>query len=371
MTDISEENYAAAFAGCPLRLHRHRPQSLKTTLEKLAEETAKGENPDYYGQGKLIEDFEQQIAHLLGKQAALFMPSGTLAQPMALRIWAGFAQNANIALHPTSHLVLHEQQGYQALWQLKGHLWGQNDRLPTLSELQQLASIQPLSSVLMELPMREIGGQLPDWDSLIQQVEWARSKGIKVHLDGARLWQCPAAYDKTLSDIACLFDSVYVSFYKDLGGIAGAMLLGDESFIEHARVWLRRAGGNLHTLAPYVISARTGMEKHLPQMPARHHRAQWLAKTLNTLPGIQTWPEVPQTAMFRLRLRCQPEVFFRLACHWMDEHQIGLIPPPYQVEENVICSEISLGDGFSAMTEAQWLHWLNKFSDEVLSGCQL
>lgn len=278
--------------------------------------------------------------------------------------------NTNIALHPTSHLILHEQNGYQALWHLKGHLWGQKDKLPTLSELQQLITNQAVSSVLMELPMREIGGQLPDWDDVVEQCQWARDQGIKLHLDGARLWQCPAAWNKSLADIAVLFDSVYVSFYKDLGGMAGAMLLGDAEFIDHARIWLRRTGGNLHTLAPYVISARSGLEEHLPQMPLRHQQAKWLAQRLNALPGIRTYPEVPHTSMFRLRIRCKPEQFFRLASQWMDQHQIGLIPPPYAVSEQEICSEISIGNSLSELTAAQWQPWLEAFSKEVLAGCQ-
>lgn len=366
MTVTPQQAYAAAFAGCPLRLHRHQPQSLKLTLEQMANDTGITENADYYGQGKLIEDFEQRIAAMLGKQAGLFMPSGTLAQPIALRIRADNAKNHHIALHPTSHLVLHEQSGYQALWQLKGHLWGQRDKLPTLSELQELTSTQTLSSVLIELPAREIGGQLPAWDELVQQCQWARSQGIKLHLDGARLWQCQAAYNKSLAEIAALFDSVYLSFYKDLGGMAGAMLLGETDFIQQAKIWQRRAGANLHTLAPYVISARAGLEQHLPQMPQRHQQAKWLAKQLNALPGIHTWPKVPHTAMFRLTVRCKSELFFRRACQWMDEHQIALIPPPYAVSENEICSEISVGESLSALPVEQWQQWLDKFSREVL-----
>lgn len=87
MTNTPQQAYTAAFAACPLRLHRHRPQSLKAALEQLAADTGAGENADYYGQGKLIEDFEKQIARLLGKASGLFLPSGTLAQPMALKIW--------------------------------------------------------------------------------------------------------------------------------------------------------------------------------------------------------------------------------------------------------------------------------------------
>ena len=74
--------------------------------------------------------------------------------------------------------------------------------------------------MLLELPQRELGGTLPTWDELVAQVTWARERGAAVHLDGARLWEATPfydqSYDKSLANIAALFDTIYVSFYKGL-----------------------------------------------------------------------------------------------------------------------------------------------------------
>ena len=358
------DQYRAAFRACTLNISRHKPESIKTTLQRLADATSDDEQIDNYGSGELIESFEREVAALLGKEAAVFMPSGTMAQPMALRIWADLARSDYVALHATSHLALHEHNSYQVLWQLKGCELGEPHRVPLLADLQSAAR-NPLAAILLELPMREIGGQLPEWEELVKQSQWAREQGIKLHMDGARLWQCPAAYDKSLAEIAALFDSVYVSFYKDLGGIAGAMLLGSSDFIERTKVWKRRVGGNLYALFPYIIAAREGLAQHLDTLPQRRLQARWLAEQLNRLPGFNTWPAVPQTNMFRLRIRCQPEAFLTEGEQWMQQHKVALIPPPYRSDEDAIHCEINIGDAFDALSEDEWADWIKTFGQEM------
>src|SRR6185436_8253445 len=99
---------------------------------------------------------------------------------------------------------------------------------------------EPLAALLIELPQREIGGRLPAWDDLVAQVTYAREHGAAVHLDGARLWESGPFYDRPLAEIAALFDTVYVSFYKGLGGLAGSMLLGEDDVVTEARAWRSR-----------------------------------------------------------------------------------------------------------------------------------
>src|SRR4029453_12776628 len=84
-----------------------------------------------------------------------------------------------------------------------------------------------LAALLVELPAREIGGQLPTWDELNELSELARARGVHLHMDGARLWEAREAYaPRSLADICALFDSVYVSFYKGIGALAGATVPG-------------------------------------------------------------------------------------------------------------------------------------------------
>lgn len=237
---------------------------------------------------------------------------------------------------------------------------GRANHVPSLDDLKTAAH-SPLAAALLELPMREIGGQLPSWEDLVEQARWCKEQGIRLHMDGARLWQCTAHYDKTLTDISALFDSVYVSFYKDLGGIAGACLAGDADFIERCKVWIRRAGGNLYALAPYIIAAREGLKNHLPHIPERHQNATWYAEQLNRFPHFKTWLLEPQTNMFRLRVDGNPDNTLLKIIEWMTEHDCAMIAAPYDVGEDHFMCELTIGDAFNEKEKADWLTQLNKF----------
>ncbi|MGI8698645.1 MAG: threonine aldolase family protein, partial [Mycobacteriales bacterium] len=218
-----------------------RPRPREVLLE-LAAATPDDLRPDHYGAGAVLEDLEAQVAELLAKPAAVFMPSGTMAQQIALRIWSERRGTRTVAFHPTCHLELHEERGYDRLHGLHAKLVGQPHELLRLVDLEELA--EPLAALLLELPQRELGGRLPDWDDLLAQTAWARERGIALHLDGARLWEAQPFYGRPHAELAGLFDSVSVSFYKGLGGLAGAALASDAATIAEARVWQRRHGGN-------------------------------------------------------------------------------------------------------------------------------
>ena len=93
---------------------------------------------------------------------------------------------------------------------------------------------------------------------------------------------------------------MYVSFYKGLGALSGAMLVGPKSFIEEARVWLRRMGGNLYQLHPYVVSAKYHLEKNRNIFADLHEKARALADGLQTIPGLHVVPEQPHTNMMHV-----------------------------------------------------------------------
>src|ERR1700682_1614959 len=191
-------------AQCDRFLFGHGPQLPRAVLTDLAEEAGPDEEPDRYGEGSLINDFERDVAALLGKEAAVFLPSGTMAQQIALRIWADRARTPTVAFHPTCHLEIHEQKGYALLHGLQGRLVGERSRLLTLDDL--CATPGPLSALLLGLPQREIAGQPPTWPDLQAQVAWARDRGPAVHMDGARLWESGPFYERSYAEIAGLFD---------------------------------------------------------------------------------------------------------------------------------------------------------------------
>ncbi|MFT4538792.1 MAG: threonine aldolase [Planctomycetota bacterium] len=256
---------------------------------------------DTYGSGERLQAFEAHVAAKLGYPAARFLPSGSMAQPIALRLWSERAQCSRFGMHPTCHLELHEQRGYSRLHGLDATLIGPAGR-PMIS-LDLAAVRESLSALVIELPTRENGGQLPEWDQLVELCGLAHERGIKTHLDGARLWEAAAGYERPLHEICALFDSTYVSFYKGIGALAGAMLLGPQEFIDEAALWQRRQGGNLYSLLPNWASAAMRFDKRLERFGAYRAKAVELALAMNEVDGLAVNPCPPQVNMFHVRLR--------------------------------------------------------------------
>ena len=313
----------AAFESCTRFLTHHYPRSPRQTLIDLAAFAPPEAKHDRYGQGELIASFEQQIAELLGKPAAVFMPSGTMCQQIALRIWTDRRGIRSVAFHPTCHLERHEDKGYQLLHGLHGRLVGRPSRLIGLDDLQAIS--EPLGALLLELPQREIGGQLPSWDALVAQTDWARQRGIPTHLDGARLWECKPFYGRTYAEIAALFDTVYVSFYKTLGGIAGAVLAGPADVIAEARVWQHRHGGTVVQLFPYVLAAQQGLAERLGRIEAYCQKAAAVAAALRAIPQIAIIPDPPVTNMMHLFIRADQARLEAAAAELARETRVRLV----------------------------------------------
>ena len=260
---------------------------------------------DYYGVGGAVAALEAKVASLLGKEAALFLPTGTMAQQSVLRVHADRRGCASIAFHPTCHLDgWAEERGYQGLHGLFGIPVGPREAPLTRAALDGVH--QPLGALLVELPQRALGGTLPTWAELTSQVRWARDRGAAVHLDGARLWEAAPFYattaNKTMRDVARLFDTIYVSFYKGLGGLGGCCVAGDRDVIDELSVWRTRHGGRVFMMWPYAASALTVLDARLPRMARYARHAKAIGRALRAVEGVEVLPDPPQSAMLHVRL---------------------------------------------------------------------
>lgn len=290
---------------CTRWLHGHRPlRSMRDSLLALAEAPEAGQALDVYGDGAAMQALEAEVAALLGKPAARFFHKGVAAQLAGLRVYCG-RQPGAVALHPQSHIAIDEADAYTELMGLRGARVGETDASITLAELQALP--EKPAAVVVELPLRRGGYRLPEWGDLVALSAWCSGSGIPLHFDGARLWEASAHYGRPLADIAALADSVYVSFYKGLGGLAGCVLAGDAAFIAETLPWQTRLAGNLYTAYPFVLSAQQGLRTQLPRMPAYRERAIALAALLAAEPGWRVWPEMPQVNAFQLHVPVAPE----------------------------------------------------------------
>jgi threonine aldolase len=345
---IDEREIERVRRGCSRFLTHHPPQSVKQALLELAQLADDDDLPDQYGKGAIIESFEREIAELLGQEAAIFMPSGTMAQQAAMRVWTTRRGNPTVAMHPLGHLDRQELFAYERLHGLHGIRVGSPDTLLTLDDLQAIA--EPIGALILELPQRELGNRLPAWDELVAISAWARERGIVVHMDGARLWECQPYYDRSYPEICALFDSVYVSFYKTLGGLAGSALAGPAEIMAEARVWQKRHGGTLIRLYPYVLSARHGLATRLPKMAAYYERALAIAAAIRDIPGIELVPDPPQTNMMQLHLRADAAALQAAALELASETGIfswGRFFPSARPRWQKV--ELTVGDGALAI----------------------
>ncbi|MBH5318722.1 low specificity L-threonine aldolase [Paenibacillus sp. GSMTC-2017] len=310
---------------------------------------------DMYGTGKVIEDYQEKMANLLGKESAVFFPSGTMAGQIALRIWSDRKQNKKVAYHPTCHLEIHEKDGLKELHHLEPILLADMTRPVLLQDLLNLK--EDVACILLELPQREIGGQLPEYSELEAMSAFCRERGIKLHLDGARLFEVLPYYGKSANEVCALFDSVYISVYKGIGGIAGAILAGDGDFTEESKIWKRRHGGDLISLYPYILAADYYMERRLPLMDKYYKEAVELAAYYNGCHNIKTSPAVPVCNMFHVHSDVGKEELERTFAEIALQTGVGLTSSVRERDDGGSNFEISIGDryGFApreAVTEA-------------------
>jgi threonine aldolase len=291
-----EARRTAARNACRSSIGGHGWPTPADLLARLTEPDV-GDELDRYGKGGAVAALEAEVADLFGKPAAAFMPSGIMAQQCVLRAWADRAGSSRIAVHGLSHLVLHELNALPELHRLDPEHLTFEPRQPTPGDLGALTG--RLGAVTVELPLRDGGHKLPTWAELTAFAQACRDRDVPFHIDGARIWESTPYLGHSLAEIADLADSVYVSFYKGLGGLAGAAVAGPADVIDEARSWQRRHGGTLFTLLPYAVAARQGLRTHLPRMAEYHEVAVDLAKRLSAA-GIRVDPDPPHTNAFRI-----------------------------------------------------------------------
>jgi threonine aldolase len=342
--ELSPAEQAALRARCSVFLAGHGQVTAADLLASILASTA----IDRYGDGGVVTELEAEIAGLLGKPAAVFLPSGTMAQQSVLRVHADRRQRKSIIFHPMCHLDRHEGEAYQRLHGLTGRPAGGLDRLMTISDLAAIS--EPAAALLIELPQRDLGGQQPAWEELLAQVDWARGQGAAAHLDGARLWESAAGYGRPPAEIAALFDTVYVSFYKGIGALPGCCVAGPADILAEVREWRQRMGGTLFGLWPNAASALTCLRRRLPLMPAYLSHARAIAAALGDLTGVRVVPDPPQVPMMHLLLDTTQDRFAATARHMAAEQGIWVWPKAMTtIDPGTQRVELSVGDATCAL----------------------
>jgi threonine aldolase len=319
--DTQKERLKAASDACERTVFWHAKRTPATVLRGVAEDAERlgVDDWDVYAEKGPVERLEGEVAELLGKPAAAFFPSGIMAQQAALRVWCDRTGSKRVAIPDLSHLLKHEDDGPR---RLHGFEFDHLTEGPRTAKAEDLRRLSPgLGAALVELPLRDAGCLLPTWEELTALSETARELGVPLHADGARIWESQPYWGKELAEIAGLVDSMYVSFYKGLEGLAGAALAGPEDVVAEARTWRRRMGGTLFHLTPYAVSALAGLKDRLPRMAEYAAWSRALAAEL-TQRGLKVTPDPPHTNTFHLYAEGTPEEIIDRKIAFMEREKL-------------------------------------------------
>ena len=226
-----------------------------TLLHEAA--TARPFPADFYSNGGVIEEIEKAFAERLGKQAAMFVPTGTLANHIAIRKLAG--NDRRVLVQAESHFYNDSGDCAEVLSGLNLIPLATGGRMPALDEVKQWVErsahgrvAMKIGAISIESPIRRLDHQMVPFAELERISGYAREQGIRLHLDGARLFNLPQHSGRSVRDYAALFDTVYVSLWKHFNGSTGAILAGDAAFIEGLYHTRRMFGGSLPHAWPNV-----------------------------------------------------------------------------------------------------------------------
>lgn len=288
-------------ASCDKFLSYDGPMSAKQMLQRIADYAADTVSHDEFGHGELFDLLEGRLAKIFGQEAAVFMPTGRMAQLIGLKIWCRRRSNTVVAMHPRSHLEESESKAYSLAYGLQSVPLGDAHRVTTPDDLLSLKD--QIAVITLEIPLLALGCRLPSWSDLVEMSAIARRIGVPLHADAARIWECQPYYDKPYEEIAGLFDSLYVSTYKGLSAISGGALVGSHDLIEEARVWQLRFGGTPRIMMPYLIDSLRALEQKLPLMSQYYQKAVSLAAALRNITDLWVTPDPPQSNTFLIAIK--------------------------------------------------------------------
>jgi len=264
-----------------------------------------------------------------------------------------------LALSPLSHIDFDEANGIEYIHNLRLVRLGRHAPF-VLADLQRVR--QRLAAVIVELPLRRAGFLLPPWRDLERISAWCRDNEVPLHFDGARLWEAAAGYGRTLRTVAALADSVYVSFYKGIGGLGGCVVAGTRDCIEALEVWRTRQGAALWTAYPYALSALDGLDRHLPRMPDYVHRARALAARLRDEQICRIHPLSPVVNAFQVILAGTVDDLRQRNRDFAAREKIWLFNAFFESPfEGSAVAEIVIGDAADDYTDDEACQWLRRF----------
>lgn len=277
-------------------------------LNKLQQlNTAAAIEPDSYAEGGVVEALEKQFMAATGKKAAIYMPSGTMANQLAIAVLSG--DKTKVFVQETSHVYRDEADAAQSVHNKRLIPLAPNEAVFTLETLQAAIKYHDegevfksgIGVVSIETPVRRGDGACMPIEEIRKISAYCREKGYKLHLDGARLYLAAAFTGISVADYAKYFDTVYISLYKYLGALGGAMLCGDKVVIDKMRHLIKVHGGAVYQNwinAAMALHHLNGIDERLKTVA---RKSADLFAALNQLPGCTITPVKNGSNIFYLQ----------------------------------------------------------------------
>jgi threonine aldolase len=263
---------------------------------------------DSYTSGGTVEAMEKKFVEITGKERAIFMPTGTLANQLAISVLSG--EKTKVYVQDTSHVYRDEADAAQSVFEKRFMPLAMGQPYFTAAQLKEaIDSLQGLEvfssgigAVSIENPVRRAQGRMVPIEEIRKISEYCRANNIKLHLDGARLHMAAAWSGISIKEFASYFDTVYISLYKYLGAPAGAVLCGDNAVISKMPHLIKIHGATIYSAWPSAAMVLSKLETIDATLKDAVQRSIAVFAELNKLPGFSVKPLDGGTNIYELEL---------------------------------------------------------------------
>jgi threonine aldolase len=242
---------------------------------------------DVYGEDPTVLALEERVAGMLGKEAALFTPTGSMANVLAVRALVGVGDE--VLCEASAHIARAELGAHAAYTGLTMRTWvGRPLDLATIESIFAPAMgpfFVPTRAISVENTHNFGGGAVIDLEELRALRAFADDRGVGVHLDGARLWNAHVATGTPLSEYGAVADVVAVCLSKGLGAPVGSLVVGTSDAIAEARVWRKRMGGGMRQVGILAAAGLHALGHHIERLAEDHEHARLLAEVCGVDPA--------------------------------------------------------------------------------------
>ena len=271
-----------------------RSDTLTTPTQAMRTAMAAAEvGDDVYGEDPTTNALEERVAGLFGHEAALFTPTGSLANVLAVRSVVGVGQE--VLCEASAHIARAELGAHGAISGVTMRTWTGRRGQVDLAAIGDMYApdmgpfLVPTAAVSVENTHNFAGGAVLPLAELQALRTWAREVGVAVHLDGARIWNAHVATGTSFSDYGAVADVLAVCLSKGLGAPVGSLMVGSADAVAEARVWRKRLGGGMRQTGILAAAGLHALDHHLERLAVDHEHAKLLAEACGVDPaGVDT-----------------------------------------------------------------------------------